>query len=181
MIKYSKLHKSREKGEGARDERKSSSASVFEVANANGPNDLTRGKCEFLYPVICRQKERCWFLSWTGPLHSCKMPSCQTLNEPPWFHLEIPDDILKAFRAVISLFCFEILLVFSSRSSVSGCFKGCRQWDSQFKDTFYSKTESKKRRNKLSLPALLSLFFNSLSPPLCLPAKQSTVADWGLW
>lgn len=58
VIKYSKLHKSGEKGEGARDERKSSSASVFEVANANGPNDLTRGKCEFLSPAICRQKKR---------------------------------------------------------------------------------------------------------------------------
>lgn len=31
------------KGEGGRDERKDSSASVFEVANANGLNDLTAG------------------------------------------------------------------------------------------------------------------------------------------
>ena len=40
------------------DERKGSSASVFEVANANGPNDLTRGKCEFLSAAICRLKKK---------------------------------------------------------------------------------------------------------------------------
>lgn len=42
-IKHCKLDKSEEKGGGARDERKDSSASVFEVANANGLNDLTAG------------------------------------------------------------------------------------------------------------------------------------------
>lgn len=41
-------------GGRGRDERKGSSASVFEVANANGPNDLTKGKCEFLSAAICR-------------------------------------------------------------------------------------------------------------------------------
>lgn len=42
-IKHCKLDKSEEKGGGARDEREDSSASVFEVANANGLNDLTAG------------------------------------------------------------------------------------------------------------------------------------------
>ena len=55
---------------------------------------------------------------------------------------------------------FEILLVlFYHRNSVSSWLKGWGLWDLQFKDTFYSKAESKKRHNKLSLPALLSLFF----------------------
>lgn len=58
VIKCSKLHKCGGEGEGVRDERKGSSASVFEVANANGPNDLTRGKCEFLSAAICRSKNK---------------------------------------------------------------------------------------------------------------------------
>lgn len=55
-----------------KDERKGSSASVFEVANANGPNDLTRGKCEFLSAAICRLKKKrntlfFFFFYWTDP------------------------------------------------------------------------------------------------------------------
>lgn len=120
VIKYNKLLKSGMKGEGARDERKGSSASVFEVANANGPNDLTRGKCEFLSPAICRQKKmNCNVFSiGLGLLHSYKMPSDQTLTEPPRFHLEIPDDILEPFGAVISLFCLRLCLS-STREAVS--------------------------------------------------------------
>ncbi len=80
VIKYCKLHKSGEDGEGAGDERKGSSASVFEVANANGPNDLTRGKCEFLSAAICRWKKRStkFFFYWMGPF---TIPQNATLSD----------------------------------------------------------------------------------------------------
>lgn len=48
-------------GGGVRDERKDSSASVFEVANANGLNDLTAGGSEFLSAAICSQAKKSTF------------------------------------------------------------------------------------------------------------------------
>lgn len=86
-----------------RDERKCSSASVFEVANANGPNDLTRGNVNSSLQLFADRKKTLFFFSiGQALLHSNKMPLYQTFNKPPGFHLEIPDDIFKLFRAVIS-------------------------------------------------------------------------------
>lgn len=83
-----------------RDERKGSSASVFEVANANGPNDLTRKKNVnsslqlFADRRERKKKKKCSVFSiGRGLLHFYKMPSYQTCNKPPWFHLKIPSDI----------------------------------------------------------------------------------------
>lgn len=60
-------------------------------------------------------------------LHFYKMPLYQTFNKPPWFHLEIPDDILKPFRAAISLFCLRFhLSCCCKRTTVSSWLKGCR-------------------------------------------------------
>lgn len=103
-----------------RDERKGSSASVFEVANANGPNDLTREKCEFLSAAICRWRKKIYVFSiGRGLLHFYKMPSYQTCNKPPWFHLEIPSDIFKRFRAAISLFRLRFCLSYAETEPVS--------------------------------------------------------------
>lgn len=54
-----------ERRQAESDERKGSSASVFEVANGNVPNDLTREKCGFLSAAICRggRKNKCSVLS----------------------------------------------------------------------------------------------------------------------
>lgn len=53
LIKYSKLHKRGEK-RSVRDERNGSSASVFEVANANGLNDLKGGEVNSS-AAVCRK------------------------------------------------------------------------------------------------------------------------------
>lgn len=66
------------KGEGGRDERKDSSASVFEVANANGLNDLTAGgKWIPLCSYLQTGKEK-YFFYWTLPFG---LPVSQTFNE----------------------------------------------------------------------------------------------------
>lgn len=52
-------------------------------------------------------------------LHFHKMPVYQTFNKPPWFHLEIPDDILKPFRAAISLFCLRFHLSSAAKERLS--------------------------------------------------------------
>lgn len=67
----------REKKGGAMgDERTDSSASVFEVANANGLRDLTAGESEFLSAAICRQAKKS--SSSSGRRRSLR----QTFHEP---------------------------------------------------------------------------------------------------
>lgn len=67
--------------------------------------------------LFADRKKECFSFG-LGLLHSYNMPSYETLTEPPWFHLEIPDDILKPFRVVISLFCLRLYLS-STRGAVS--------------------------------------------------------------
>lgn len=94
-----------------------------------------------------------------GLLHFYKMPSYQTCNKPPWFHLEIPSDIFKRFRAAISLFRLRFCLSYAETEPVSVAGKkGFGLWDSQFKDTFYSKAESEKAQHTQSASSFIVIF-----------------------
>ena len=55
VIKYSELHKSG--GKGRKQEMRGKAHLHLQVANANGPNDLTARICGFLSAAICRQKK----------------------------------------------------------------------------------------------------------------------------
>ena len=99
-------------------------------------------------------------------LHSYKMPLYQTFNKPPWFHLWIPDDVLRLFRAAISLFLFEIFLVFCCRrTSVSCWLKACGLWNLQFKDTFFRESrETQQAQSASSFIIVFQLLFVSNLP-----------------
>lgn len=105
-----------------------------------------------------------------GLLHFYKMPSYQTCNKPPWFHLEIPSDIFKRFRAAISLFRLRFCLSYAETEPVSVAGKKALGSETRSLKTHFAAKLRAKRHNTLSLPALLLSFLNSFSSPFCLQA-----------
>lgn len=160
VIKYSKLHKSGETGREWEMRGKAHlhlylkwqmqmDQMIWQEKNVNSSLQL----------FADGEKKISVFSIGRGLLHFYKMPSYQTCNKPPWFHLEIPSDIFKRFRAAISLFRLRFCLSYAETEPVSVAGKkGFGLWDSQFKDTFYSKAESEKAQHTQSASSFIVIF-----------------------